>query len=62
MCNTGTIDFIRLKKTIFQPFFIHPSAKKYAKIRPLNAPLEGLIPYIRKHFIYTIFKRGFTKL
>jgi hypothetical protein len=41
-------------------FFIHPGAKKYSKIRLLNTPLEGLIPYIRKHFIYTIFKRGFT--
>jgi hypothetical protein len=39
MVDVRINDFARLKKTIFQPYFlIHPSAKKYAKIRLLNAP------------------------
>jgi len=29
------------KKNFSALFFIHPSAKKYSKIRLLNTPLEG---------------------
>ena len=53
--------FTRLKRQFFSLIFIHSGAKNTQKIRLLNTPLESLIPYIRKHFIYTIFKRGFTK-
>jgi len=63
MFNAQQIYFYKVEKDNFSAlFFIHFGAKKYAKIRLLNAPLEGLIPYIRKHFIYTIFKRRFTNL